>query len=806
MASRNFVIGVDIQGESNLDGAVGSAESTLMGLTGTAAAVTVGVAGAAAAGIGLIGKAAFDVASDFENSQALMQTQLGLTADEAAGLGQVVEDVFGNNFGESIDEATAAVVAARQQFAGMANEELTQVTQQALAMSDAFDTEFQGTLNATNTLMNQFGLNSQEAMAFIQQGFQNGLNTSGDFLESINEYSTQFSAAGATADEFWSIMETGMQGGVLGTDKAADMFKEFRLRITEADSATVSAMDNLFALADFESGFTGAGGFFEAMETGAITGGEAFSTILNSLQSIEDPLQRQQLAVQLLGTQFEDLGDAAFEIDPLSTVVTNQTDDLGELNAQYDTLANAAQGFGRQALIAIKPLGDALLVVANAVLPIVSDGFAKLMDVAGPVIEQVAANIVEFVEGIDFEQVVSGIMDFGKEVGKVIGPVIKFVTENFKLSDVLIVLGGALMTIIVPAVIGFLQTFAPVIGIIMGAIAVVAGLRTAWENDFGGIRSTLTEVWTGTLLPAFQEIRSWLGENIPVAISMLSGLWTNTLQPAFAQVSEFIKANVAPVLGGLLSARINFLKTTAMAMGNVFINTILPAFISVIEFVVNNVIPVMLRLGGGVIGAVKSAVQGLARIWETSLKPALTLVVDTFNTQVVPALQNLSDSAMPILEAAVSALASVWENSLQPALETVWGIIQDNVLPVFEDIATFVENTLSGAISSFASGALQTLVNILNTLAGLLDTVAAGINTVANSAGNVPGGLAAPGALAGGAGVGPGALLAASPGGGGGVNTNIDRSVTVNLASSQPSNSITTDLSNFEARYGGGLN
>lgn len=89
-------------------------------------------------------------------------------------------------------------------------------------------------LNSAAALQKKFGLSSQEALDFIVTGFQKGLNNSDDFLDSIGEYANLFAEGNVTADQIFSLMETGISGGVLGTDKMADDLMTLR----EADILT----------------------------------------------------------------------------------------------------------------------------------------------------------------------------------------------------------------------------------------------------------------------------------------------------------------------------------------------------------------------------------------------------------------------------------------------------------------------------------------------------------------------------------------------------------------------------------------
>ena len=72
-------------------------------------------------------------------------------------------------------------------------------------------------------------------------GMQRGLNNSGDFADTIGEFAVQYSDAGFSADEFFSILETGGQGGAHGTAKISDAIKEMNIRLNDGSDETKEA-------------------------------------------------------------------------------------------------------------------------------------------------------------------------------------------------------------------------------------------------------------------------------------------------------------------------------------------------------------------------------------------------------------------------------------------------------------------------------------------------------------------------------------------------------------------------------------
>jgi len=183
--------------------------------------------------------------SNIETEANKMKNSLGLPIDEAERFKEIALDVYSGGYGEDLAQSFDTVILAQKRFGDNAEIDIGKVSQQALQLQKVFDVDVNETLGAVSTLMGDFGLTSQEAFDFVAAGFQKGLDNSGDFIDSINEYATQFSNGEADADQFFSVLESGFQEGMLGTDKAADMFKEFRATIQDESTTTREALESI---------------------------------------------------------------------------------------------------------------------------------------------------------------------------------------------------------------------------------------------------------------------------------------------------------------------------------------------------------------------------------------------------------------------------------------------------------------------------------------------------------------------------------------------------------------------------------
>lgn len=347
---------------------------------------------------------------------------------------------------------------------------------------------------------------------------------------------------------------------------------------------------------------------------------------------------------------------------------------------------------------------------AESVIAGMADGLADLADKLVPIIDRVATFIEKiplFIGLLDeghpavlafklafgdifpeetmdrLLEIVAGVEEFIIKVQEIVEPIMQWISENVKLQDVLIGLGVAIATVVLPVIWSIITAVAPVIATFLAAVAVVALLRTAWENDFLGIRTALTEAWNSHIKPALEKLGEWLGEKIPEAVKVVKDWWENQMLPALRTVWEFLSANVFPIFQTLA------------------------AFL---------------------VGAFKAAIETISSIWQNVLKPAIETVWGFLQDHVFPLFQAFGRFLSSVFSLVLTVMAGIWENVLAPALEVVFDWISDKLSPVFEALSDFWDTTLLPIIKKVSEwfeeklgGALSFIGDLLDGLAGAFD-------------------------------------------------------------------------------------
>lgn len=188
-------------------------------------------------------KAVFSAMSD--GAKALGQTLMGLLTNPVfiavagiAGAGAAFKWWYDYNAG--LVEATRLT----QQFTGKSGDDLKAYRNQVQAIADTFDVDFKETLIAANALSKQFGIDANEALQLIQDGFVAGANANGEFIDTLKEYPAYFKEAGISADQFVAIVAQTNKAGIF-SDKGVDAIKEANLRLREMTTATAEALEGI---------------------------------------------------------------------------------------------------------------------------------------------------------------------------------------------------------------------------------------------------------------------------------------------------------------------------------------------------------------------------------------------------------------------------------------------------------------------------------------------------------------------------------------------------------------------------------
>jgi hypothetical protein len=274
------------------------------------------------------------------------------------------------------------------------------------------------------------------------------------------------------------------------------------------------------------------------------------------------------------------------------------------------------------------------------------------------------------------DNILPGLME---QVTAVTAPIAAWIQNNIQLSDVLIALGIAIASVVIPALLSIAATMLPIIAVGAALVAGVALIRTAWENNWGGIQEKVQVVltWLTTVFyPWFNDVlMPFLTATFTAALQGLATFWETVLLPAITAVWEWMS------------------------------NTLMPFFVDTVVPWLEEKIP--------------AALQTLTDFWNDTLLPVMKGVWDFLTVRMMPIWEEIGELLGVAIPLVLTALQGIWENVLLPAMTAVWEFIKDKLGPIFQwlkdsliDPASAAFGTLSDAIAKVA-GWISTLKEAL---------------------------------------------------------------------------------------------
>lgn len=404
------------------------------------------------AGVTAVGAATAGVLVNLGNGYNKAVNQIsaatGATGKELEQLGQIAQNVYSHNFGDSLEDVADGISVVWQNTQLM-GEELQAATEAGFALRDTFGYDLSESARTASALMKNFGIDANKAYNIIATGAQKGADQNGDLLDTLNEYSTQYAALGLSADQFVNGLIAGAEAGVFSIDKVGDAVKEFNIRAKDGSKSTTSA----FATLGLKASTT-----MQAFAKGGDTAQKAFFEVVKALEAMKDPVEKNQTAVALFGTQYEDLEKTVLPVLASMEDASKTTyDALGEINEiKYKDLGSALGGLKR--------------TIEGALIPSASKIASGPMMTAMQELQRMANDLAKSIKAGEYDSVFAGIAD---GITGVIRMLPKIRDGIRKIAPVVSNIAGITMDFLSVAV----DNIDLVISAIVGVSTAIAGLK-----------------------------------------------------------------------------------------------------------------------------------------------------------------------------------------------------------------------------------------------------------------------------------------------------------------------------------------
>ncbi len=378
------------------------------------------------------------------------------------------------------------------------------------------------------------------------------------------------------------------------------------------------------------------------------------------------------------------------------------------------TIANLKDEIGLKLLPVVAPLMERFGGLAQRVAPMLASAFERIITGAEPIVgilDAIAVAVGQFIDAIGrgespLDALINAIMRFGVEMGvpsaklveirtaietfiekvtegkdrimEFVGPIVESITQFVSWKDVLIAAAIGIGAIVIPAIIGIVTSLAPLLLGIAAVIAVVAVLRNAWENNWGGIQEK-TQAVIDFIKPLIQNalaaIRAWWDENGAAIIAAVQNAWT-TIQTAIQTIITVIQTVIQTALATI--------RDWWSQHGEAIVTTADKAW-----GLIRDVINAMVEQIKQIVAAFQLAFEGdwrgfgakLREIWETAWRT------------IVNFLNGLWDMVRP-------KVVELWERLKAWFQNTDWKALGVSIVQgIIDGINSMIQNALSAAAS-----------------------------------------------------------------------------------------------------------
>ena len=636
-----------------------------------------------------LGEKAQDAFLRMNDAATKASTYFGETGEAAEKSAAVIKNIYEKGVGDSMDSVANAVVMVKKNIENLDETDLTNLTEQAMTLDDLYGIDMNETLRGVNGLMVNFGMTAQEAMDYIVKGTQNGLDKTNELGDNLAEYSGKFADAGYSAEEYFQILQNGLEGGAYNLDKVNDAINEVTTRL--APGAEIESALDIYSEKTRD--------VFKAWQDGKATQKDVINSIVEDITSCTNQQERMNMAATAFGTMAED-GSSKF-ITSLTTVgdTFNDVDDAAQ--NMFDNSTTDSQTLKsnmRKLQDALIPLGDMLTQLANEVLP--------------PIVKAVKA--------------------FAEWFAKLPAPV-----QNFTvILGILLAAFTALTPIIAAAVllipkIGF--TILPIIGIIAGAAAVIAGIieviknwgeisewlgdtwekvkekcKEAWDAVCKFFTETIPQAWD-SLKSKFESIPEWWSGIWQQVADFFSGIWQSMSEnPVLSSIVTTIQdlwQNAVTTLQGIWSG----LTEIASGAWELLKNTILAPVLLLIDLVTGD----FTQLASDAQNIWQNIQDAASQIW-SGIQQVVTSFAEGLVTHVVTLVTGFMDTLSSLWNMIKQTALNTWENLKDSVVQTAQNL-KESAIQAFHNMVSGIGNALSGLGSTVQNG-FQSAISFITSL------------------------------------------------------------------------------------------
>ena len=722
-----------------------------------------------------LGEKAKDAFTETQDATVKASTYFGETGKAAEQTASVIKDVYGEGVGDSMDTVSNAVITVKENLQDLDQTELTNLTEQAIKLEELYGIDMNETLRGVNSLMVNFGMSAQEAMDYIVSGTQNGLDKTNELGDNISEYAGKFSQAGYSAQEYFQLLQNGLEGGAYNLDKVNDAINEVTTRL--ADGTIADSLSKINEeTGQVEAGTGGWGeeveNVFKQWQQGGATQKQVIDAIVKDIQNTENQQDKLNKAALAFGTMGED-GNTRF-IESLTSVGQTYDEVSGSAQNMFDSSTTESQKFEasmRQLEQSLIPLGEALMNLANQIIPPLASGIQKIGEFFGSLPEPVQNFVIILGTLIAaFTALAPAIMAVAFAVTALNVPLLPIIAI---IAGVAAAIAGIIAIVknwgaitewfgnlwqtvkdkcsaIWDAICTFFTETIPaawdaLVAKFQGAAEWWSGLWSQIGQFFSGIWTGICTFFTQTIPQAWQSVVAWF-QGIP---EWWSGIWQQ-VHDFFVNIWTMMMQN--PVISGIVTTIQTLWQNAVTTLQGIWTglqqiasgawelikNTILGPVLLLIDLVTGN----FTQLKEDAQNIWSNIQQAASTIW-SGIKQAVSSLAQGLVTHVTTLITGFKDTLGNLWEMAKQAASTAWNNIKQAVVTAATNLKNSAVQAV-----TNLKNSVSQAWNNMKSAAsqawqniknsvVQTATNLKNSAVQAFQNLVSGIRNALSSLGNV---------------------------------------------------------------------
>ena len=506
-----------------------------------------------------LGGKTIEAYTSLESTVTRVNAYFGLTGDAAEQMGGVVENVFRSGVTDSLERVGEAVIFVNNNLDNLDPQQLETITEQAITLEDVFGSDMSETMRGVNSLMVNLGLDAQTAMDYVVTGSQNGLDKTQELGDNLSEYAGKFSQAGYSAEDYFQLLQNGLDAGAYNLDKVNDSINEVTTRLADGTIA-----DALSKFSDETQAV------FAEWQTGGAKQKDVINSIVDDIKEAATQEEALALASVAFGTMGEDANlNVITSLNTLGTAYNNVEGAAEQLSESTTTPMQEMQAAFNDLQLQLAPLGSQLIALAMQILPPVLNAIISLI--------QGFLNLPQGVQTAIF--VIGGLITVLSSIAPLITGIISVVSA----------VGAPVIAIVaaVVAAIGLaigiltnlwntnesfrdsvLQVWGQVQSVIQSAVEIIQEIIQA----FAELTQAIWEEWGDTITEVVGYAMTYLGDLINGALTIIReviNLFTAAVRGDWEGLWEAVKNILQTVINVAISLITNWLQSIIVIVKNI---------------------------------------------------------------------------------------------------------------------------------------------------------------------------------------------------------------------------------------------